>query len=168
MSVMSLEIHVDAYSGHRANERPQRFTADEEVHEIATIEDQWPSPEAMYFRVQTANGKHFILRYEDQTDQWTLQSGLDGTALLARPSIEVITVDPMSIREAESRIAGCERCRPEHAEIPFDWILADVLKKRGPVEFVLAETGHCPNCRATLWEKTLVEPQGGMEIETPV
>jgi hypothetical protein len=67
-----------------------------------------------------------------------------------------------------TRIAGCERCRPEHAEIPLDWILADVLEKRGAVEFVLTETGKCPNCRAGLSEKTLIEPQSGIEIEAPV
>ena len=31
-----------------------------------------------------------------------------------------------------SKIAGCERCGPEQADIPLDWILADVLDKLGP------------------------------------
>ena len=41
-------IYVDAYAGYRANERPRQFTLDEEVYEIASIEDQWRSPEAMF------------------------------------------------------------------------------------------------------------------------
>ena len=40
------------------------------------------------------------------------------------------------------------------------------LNKRGPYEFVLSEVVHCPNCRAEIAEKTLVEPQGGIEVES--
>jgi hypothetical protein len=32
---------------------------------------------------------------------------------------------------------SCEHCHPDDAEIPFDWILADVMGQRGPVEFIL-------------------------------
>ena len=67
------------------------------------------------------------------------------------------------IRKAEQRITGCERCRGDEAEIPFDLILADVLGKRGPYEFVMSETARCPNCRAELTEKTFVEPQIAIE-----
>jgi len=53
-AVMPLEILVvDAYSGYRANERPQRFAVDEEIYEIASIEDQWRLPEAMFFKVRS-------------------------------------------------------------------------------------------------------------------
>ena len=31
---MSLPVYVDAHSGHRANERPLRFTLDEEAYDI--------------------------------------------------------------------------------------------------------------------------------------
>ena len=63
-------------------------------------------------------------------------------------------------------VAGCERCRAQAVDIPFDWLLADVLDKHGPFEFVMSESARCPNCRAELTEKTLVEPQGGIEVET--
>ena len=74
-------------------------------------------------------------------------------------------MEPKAIREAESKIAGCERCRPDDAQLPFDWIIADVLNKRGPYEFVLSEVAQCPDCRAVITEKTLVEPQGGIEVD---
>jgi hypothetical protein len=45
------------------------------------------------------------------------------------------------------------------AEIPFDWILAEVTGKRGPYEFILSEPARCPNCKAEISEKTLVEPK---------
>ena len=71
------------------------------------------------------------------------------------------------IRAAEQRIAGCERCREKHAELPFNCILADVLGKHGPYEFILTEPGHCPSCKSELSETTLVEQQGGIEVEAP-
>jgi hypothetical protein len=159
-NVVSLPIHVDAYSGHKANERPRQSMLDEEVYEIAAVLDRWYEPSAMYFKVRSTEGKTYVLRYDEHEDQWTLQSGFDGDAVLTRPSIELISVEPRVIREAESKIAGCERCRAEQAEIPFDWVLADVLDKRGPFEFLLTETARCPNCRAALSEKTLVQLEG--------
>jgi hypothetical protein len=77
---------------------------------------------------------------------------------MARPGIELITVDAKAIRQAESRIGGCEACHASEAELPFDWILAEVLDKHGPIEFVMAETARCPTCRE-ITEKTLVEPE---------
>jgi hypothetical protein len=87
---VSLPIHVTAYSGYKANERPRDFTVDEDLHEIAQVEDRWYEPEAMYFRVRTTEGKRYILRYDESEDEWTLQSGFDGDELLARPSIELV------------------------------------------------------------------------------
>jgi hypothetical protein len=158
---MSLPIYVDAYSGYKANERPLRFHLDEEVHEIALIEDRWQDPNAEYFKVRSTEGKRYLLRYDQSADQWTLQSGFDGDELLARPTIELIPVGVETIREAEARISGCEKCRGDEAHLPFDWILKDVLGKPGPVEFVISESAACPNCRAPISEKTLVEPVGG-------
>ena len=78
---MSLPIHVSAYSGYKANERPSQFVLDGHCYEIAEVEDRWYEPEAMYFRVRTTEGKRYILRYTDADDEWTLQSGFDGAAL---------------------------------------------------------------------------------------
>jgi len=168
---MSLPIHVDAYSGYKANERPQAFWLDVQIeqftgiYEIEAVEVRWYDPNAEYFKVRTAEGKRYILRYDEHADEWTLQSGLDGAELLARPNLEFVTVGPDAIRAAELRIAGCERCRPEEADHLFDSILAEVLDKQGRFEFVLSETARCPNCKADVSEKTLVEPQGGIEVE---
>ena len=76
---MSLPVYVDSYSGYKANERPRQFELDDEIYEIAAVEDQWYSPEAMFFKVRTIDGKCFILRYDDRADEWTLQSGLTAT-----------------------------------------------------------------------------------------
>ena len=91
---MSLPIYVDAYSGYKANERPLRFQLDEDLFEIETVVDRWHDPKGEYFKVRTPEGKIYLLRYNEQQDEWTLQSGFDGDALFTRPSIELISVEP--------------------------------------------------------------------------
>ena len=130
------------------------------VYEIAVVLDQWYEPSATYFKVRSAEGKTFLLRYDERSDEWTLQSGFDGDELMARPSIELITIDPETALKAQRQIESCEHCHPQDAEIPFDWILRDVTGKRGPYEFILSEPVRCPNCMEEITEKTLVEPLG--------
>jgi hypothetical protein len=112
---MSIPIHVDAYSGHKANERPRQFTLDEVVYEIDTVLDQWYEPTATYFKVQSTEGKTYLLRYDEETDEWTLQGGFDGDELLARPDIEFVTIDPTTAEKAEQLIESCEYCHPDDA-----------------------------------------------------
>ena len=126
---MSLPVHVDAHAGYKANERPRQFHLDEVLYEIEAVEDRWQDPNAEYFKVRTTDGKRYLLRYDERADEWTLQSGFDGTELLTRPNIEVITVDVATIRKSERQIAGCERCRPDDADQPFDWIVSEVVGK---------------------------------------
>jgi hypothetical protein len=163
---MSLPIHVDAYAGYRADERPRRFELDGVEYRIYAWEREWRTPDGRCFLVR-ADGKRYILSCDEQSGRWTLQSELDGPELLARPNVEIATVGTQAIREAELRIVGCGKCRPEEADHLFDSILAEVLDKRGPVEFVLSETARCPSCKAEVSEKTLVERQGGIEVEAP-
>jgi hypothetical protein len=102
---MSIPIHVDAYSGYRANERPIRFWLNAtlreneltRVYQIEVVEDRWYDPNAEYFKVRTPQGKCCILRYDQHKDQWTLQSGCDGAELLARPGVEAVT-GPETVR----------------------------------------------------------------------
>ena len=90
---MALVIYVDEYSGHTPNQRPGSFTLDEQVFDVEAVLDQWYEPSATYFKVRTIEGKVYLLRYDGKEDEWTLQSGFDGDALFAQPSIEFITVD---------------------------------------------------------------------------
>ena len=96
------------------------------IYEIASVEDRWYEPDAGYFKVGTTAGKTYLLRYDEREDVWSLQSGFDGDALLARPNTEIVAVDPAQVHQAESRIEACEPCHPDDAEIPFDWILGEV------------------------------------------
>jgi hypothetical protein len=63
---------------YKANERPRQFTLDEEIYQIAAVLDQWYQPYATYFKVQTVERKTYLLRYDEETDEWTLQSSFDG------------------------------------------------------------------------------------------
>src|SRR5262249_2106130 len=98
-------------------------TLDEEIYEIATVLDQWYEPSATYFKVQSREGKTYLLRYDEEAVEWTLQSGFDGDELLARPSIELVPVDSTIVKTVEQQIESCEHCHPGDAEIPFDWFL---------------------------------------------
>jgi hypothetical protein len=100
--VRSLPIHGDAYYGYKANERPRQFVLDEQIYEISAVLDQWYEPTATHFKLQSVEGKTYLLRYDEETDGWTLQSGFDGDDLLARPSIELISVDPPRQRRQNS------------------------------------------------------------------
>jgi len=63
----------------------------------------------------------------------------------------------VTVKKAEQQIESCEYCHSADADIPFDWLLAEVTGRRGAVEFVLIEPGRCPNCKHEITEKTLVE-----------
>ena len=80
--------------------------------------------------MRSVQGKRYMLRCS-RDGEWTLRSGYDGAELLSRPGIEMITVDSKTLREAESRIVGCEPCRGDDADHLFDAILADVIGKHG-------------------------------------
>src|SRR5215471_9939292 len=117
---MSVPVYVEAHSGYKRNERPLRFHLDEEVYEIAAVEDRWQDPNAEYFKVCTTDGKRYLLRYDEHANEWALQSGFDGDELLARPGIELIPVDGKTIQKAIARISGCEHCQGDEADQPFD------------------------------------------------
>ena len=66
------EIRVECYAGYRADQRPLRFTLGGTVYSVEEIEDQWYSPEAVYFRVRAGDGNFYILRHDEGVDRWTL------------------------------------------------------------------------------------------------
>jgi hypothetical protein len=148
---VSIPIHVDAYAGYRANERPISIWLDPDIdnftgiYEIEVVEDRWYDSNGEYFKVRTTEGKRYILRYSESENQWTLQSGFDGAELLSRPGIELITVESSAVRQAELKIAGCERCRADESKITFNWIIAVALGKHVPFDFILSEPGRCAN-----------------------
>jgi hypothetical protein len=68
------EITVECYAGYRADQRPLRFTLGGRVLAVEEIEDQWYSPEAIYFRVRADDGNFYILRHDETEDRWSLDA----------------------------------------------------------------------------------------------
>ena len=66
-------VQVESYAGYRADERPLRLRLEQEVLEIAEVEDRWYSPGETYFRVVVANGDHYVLRHMEAQDLWSIE-----------------------------------------------------------------------------------------------
>jgi len=68
-----MQIVVQSYSGHKADERPVRFFLNGHEYEIKEVEDRWYSPEAIYFRVVASDGNRYVLRHDEAADTWSLE-----------------------------------------------------------------------------------------------
>ncbi len=150
---MYVHPHPVTYNGYNANERPCQFVLDEETYEIKVVLHRWYEPSATYFKVRATDEKTYLLRYDEREDEWTLQSAFDADELLARPSIRSDHRRCRCYPRSRARDRIVRILPPGDVEIPFDWILADVLNKRGPIEFILREMARCPNCKHILTEK---------------
>jgi len=67
-------IEVESYSGHRADERPLRFSMGGRSYEVVEVEDRWYSPEAVYFRVVASDGNRYVLCHDEKLDVWKLEA----------------------------------------------------------------------------------------------
>jgi hypothetical protein len=74
-------IHVECYSGHKANERPDAFTYQGRRMEVEEIVDRWYEggvdpgrPTTNYFTVKTTDGDIIILRYLSLFDAWSIRT----------------------------------------------------------------------------------------------
>ena len=72
-------IHVECYSGYKANERPVAFTYQGRRREVEEIIDHWYEggvdpgrPATDYFKVKTTDGEIFILRYLSLFGAWSI------------------------------------------------------------------------------------------------
>ncbi|MGO9591284.1 MAG: hypothetical protein ACLP3K_14715 [Candidatus Acidiferrales bacterium] len=68
------DIHVECYSGYRAEERPLRFVLRGRAFEVQELDGRWFSPDASYFRVLATDGNYYVLRHDEAQDFWTLDA----------------------------------------------------------------------------------------------
>ncbi|MGH9704361.1 MAG: hypothetical protein ACRD4K_13385 [Candidatus Acidiferrales bacterium] len=68
------DIHVECYAGFRADQRPTRFTLRGRDFQVEEVDDQWYSPDAIYFRVRADDGNFYVLRHDEKSDEWTLDA----------------------------------------------------------------------------------------------
>jgi hypothetical protein len=74
---MGLELKVECYSGHKADERPLRFTAlslGARTYEVSEVLDQWYGIDYQCFKVRADDGNLYVLRHTMTDDSWTLDS----------------------------------------------------------------------------------------------
>jgi hypothetical protein len=69
-----MKLEVEAYSGHKADERPIRFRLGERWLAVVDVTDRWYDPDAIYFRVLAEDGDLYILRHDERADEWTLEA----------------------------------------------------------------------------------------------
>jgi len=69
-----LKLHVETYSGYKADERPLRFQLGDQWVEVEEVLDRWYDPDASYFKVRASDGALYILRHHEPEDTWTLES----------------------------------------------------------------------------------------------
>ncbi len=69
-----MTIHVESYSGYKADERPLRFQLGERWFGVEEVVDRWYDPQAIYFRVRADDGNLYILRHSEPDDTWTLEA----------------------------------------------------------------------------------------------
>ena len=69
-----MNIRVECYSGHKADERPVKFWLDEAVLFIESILDGWNSQDTKYYRVRADDGNTYVLGHHEENDEWVLES----------------------------------------------------------------------------------------------
>ena len=61
---------VECYAGYCYPERPRAFLWQGERVEVQEIEQQWRTPTGLTFRVLAADGRLFMLTYDEAADSW--------------------------------------------------------------------------------------------------
>ena len=74
-----MKLTVNSYSGFKANERPLLFALDGHEYQVEQMLDQWYGPDSAYFKVQASDGNLYILKYQQSSDEWSLESYRRGT-----------------------------------------------------------------------------------------
>jgi hypothetical protein len=67
-------LRVECYSGHKADQRPQRVFLHEQQFEVTEVEDRWYSPGFTFFRVLLDTGERYVLRHQEAQDLWTIEA----------------------------------------------------------------------------------------------
>lgn len=67
-----MEIRVACHAGYRGEEEPRAFYLGERRIEIMDIVDRWIAPNHRYFKVQAYDGDTYILRHDEDSNQWQM------------------------------------------------------------------------------------------------
>lgn len=67
-----MSIRVECHAGHRGEEEPRAFTLGERRFAVVGIVDRWLAPEHRYFKVEVEDGRRFVLRHDETSQEWEL------------------------------------------------------------------------------------------------
>ena len=68
------DLHVECYAGHRADERPLKFSIGDRAYIVERLDDKWYSPGVTYFRVLADDGNLYVLKHDESADAWSLDA----------------------------------------------------------------------------------------------
>ncbi len=85
-----MQIRVECYAGYRGAQEPRAFWLGERRIGVLELADRWLSPDHRYFKVKGEDGNTYILRYDENRDEWSLgafrshrrTTGDEGTGVL--------------------------------------------------------------------------------------
>jgi hypothetical protein len=69
-----MNIRVECHSRNKDDERPVKLWLADGVLFVESIVDQWFKTNARYFRVRADDGNTYLLRHDEEKDQWALES----------------------------------------------------------------------------------------------
>lgn len=69
-----MRVHVECYSGYKADQRPIRFQLGDRVYIVEELLDQWYGPDYLYYKVRADDGNLYILKQNQTADEWTLEA----------------------------------------------------------------------------------------------
>jgi hypothetical protein len=72
--VVRMEVHVECYSGRKAEERPIRFRLGNQTFLVEEILDRWYGPDCSFFKLRADDGNVYILRQNQPQGTWDLES----------------------------------------------------------------------------------------------
>jgi hypothetical protein len=75
-----MEIRVECYAGHKAEETPRRLIFDTRTVEVAEVLDRWLAPDHRYFKLRGGDGATYIVRHDVAAERWELVMFEAGTA----------------------------------------------------------------------------------------
>ncbi len=69
-----MRVHVECYSGYKADQRPIRFQLGDRLYIVEELLDQWYGPDYLYFKVRADDGNLYILKQNQTEEEWTLEA----------------------------------------------------------------------------------------------
>jgi len=67
-----MTIRVECYAAYRGAQEPRAFVLGDTRLEVTAITDRWAGPDDLYFKVAASDGDTYVLRHDEQLDEWTL------------------------------------------------------------------------------------------------